>query len=309
MKKLILLIGLLLISTTAFAQNLPPSLDYWYLQTSDNIPIYVVEGGQGDSVIVLHGGWGADYSYLVPALRPLFDKYHFIFYDQRGSLRSPAPDSTISLQRFVQDLEDLREELGIKKVTLLSHSMGSILAYAYLRKYPQHVKGLVLTDPVPPKGVRDKSMERLKEWFKKRAQKEIKEEGLDKKHLSSREKTKKWKIRFAAANIYHLDRWPQMRGGGAFYSKGVAQAMYKNTPDSLFNGFKKVLIKYHKPSFVIVGDHDEIDFGLKVWPNLAKNIPNMELLILKNAGHCSWIDRPGKFHDYVDYALTQINKK
>ncbi len=41
----------------------------------------------------------------------LTDKYHFIFYDQRGSLRSPVPDSLISYENHIEDLELLRKEL------------------------------------------------------------------------------------------------------------------------------------------------------------------------------------------------------
>jgi pimeloyl-ACP methyl ester carboxylesterase len=316
MRKLILIL-FLFFPFSAFSQNLPSGLHDWYLHTNDSQKIYVAEGGQGansDSVIVLHGGFGAEYSYLVPALHPLFHKHYFIFYDQRGSLRSPAPDSTISMQRFVEDLNELRQEEGINKVTLLAHSMGTTLAYAYLSTYPRHVKSMILIGAIPPfkpkKATRlfKKSVQRMKKWAKPRIQKEWKEENLDRKNLTDKEHTKKWRIRFAGSNIYHIDRWRKMRGGHAFYNPKVAKFLLKNSGSSTVNLIRK-LKKYHKPIYVIMGDHDLGDFGLKVWPDLVKKIPNMHLLVLKNAGHNSWIDRPGRFHDYVDYALQQIHKK
>jgi pimeloyl-ACP methyl ester carboxylesterase len=312
-KKAILLSFLFLCNSSVFSQNLPTGLNDWYLYANDNNRLYVAEGGQGaksDTVIVLHGGWGAEYSYLAPAFRPLFDRYHFVFYDQRGSLRSPAPDSTISLQRFVQDLEELRQELGIDKVTLATHSMGSMLAYAYLQKYPDHVKGYLLIGPVPPKNeVSQESTKKVKAFGDSLAQIQFKEEGLAKDKLTDRERTKKWKIRFAAVNIYHIDRWRQMRGGHAFYNQGVVRPMYNNTPDSLWKGYVDTMIKYKKPIFVLIGDHDQVDFGLEVWPDFVKKIPNMELLKIKNASHAAWIDWPGKFQDSVNYALQQINNQ
>ena len=46
------------------------------------------EFGTGkDTVLVLHGGFGAEHSYMLTALRPLEKQYHFVLYDQRGSLR------------------------------------------------------------------------------------------------------------------------------------------------------------------------------------------------------------------------------
>ena len=318
MKKIFLLFSLFLISSSALSQNLPADLSDWYLFTNDDNRLYVAEGGEGaesDSVIVLHGGFGAEYSYMVPALRPLFDDYHFIFYDQRGSLRSPVPDSTITLKRMAEDLDGLRRESGIDKVTIVAHSMGSIVAYSYLRLYPEHVKGLVLLGPIPPfKSANEfqnrlkASNERLMPAIKKPRAQELKEEGLDKENLSDKERTNKWKIQFAAANIYHVDRWRQMRGGMAFYNGKVAQAIYRNSEENMFTGVLTMLKEQAKPSYVIIGDHEVVDFGLKVWPDVARDIPNMELLIMKDTGHLEWIDQPDQFRDNVKYALDEINR-
>lgn len=312
MKKFIYVILFLLGPSLVYSQNLNPNLDQWYLWTEDDTRLFVAEGGQGDSVIVIHGGWGAEYSYLVPALEPLFDQFHFTFYDQRGSLRSPAPDSTISLQQFVSDLEQLRQELGISKVTLLSHSMGSFLAYGYLKEHPDHVKGLALLSPVLPTGVnrekKKKSADKqFVEFAKANEKQELKEEGLlDKQNLSAKEQTAHWRIGYASGNIYRVDRWEQLKGGQAFYNPDIATLINKNTTDGLMNNFLDTLKSHSVPMYVIIGDHDLVDFGLSTWPDVAADIPHMDLLKIKKAGHNSWIDRPEKFNDYVKKALQQI---
>jgi pimeloyl-ACP methyl ester carboxylesterase len=57
-------------------------------------------------VIVLHGGWGAEHSYLLPAVRPLADTYRFVLYDQRGELQTPlVPPAKITYQSLVEDME------------------------------------------------------------------------------------------------------------------------------------------------------------------------------------------------------------
>jgi pimeloyl-ACP methyl ester carboxylesterase len=297
----------------ALAQKSAVELDQWYFWTSDDTRLYVAEGGAGDSVIVLHGGWGAEHSYLVPALQPLFDDYHFTFFDQRGSLRSPAPDSTVSLQRFVKDLDELRQELGLEKVTLLSHSMGSFFAYAYLKKHPEHVRRLALVSPVLPTGVNREKKKSADKKFVKFAkvneEQELKEEGLlGKQDLSGKEKTAKWQIGYASGNIYHIARWEQLKGGQAFYNPDVATLINKNTTSGLMNNFLATLKSNSVPINVIIGDHDLVDFGLSTWPDVAAEIPHMNLLKLENAGHNAWIDKPGKFIDYVEKALVDITE-
>src|SRR5712692_8127877 len=116
----------------------------WYLRTEDKAAeLYVREVGQGDPVIVLHGGWGSEHSYLLNAIKGLETQFRFIFYDQRGSLRSPCKLEFISQEKHVQDLETLRKELKLEKVTIVAHSMGTRLAMFYLQKYPDRVKTLV----------------------------------------------------------------------------------------------------------------------------------------------------------------------
>jgi len=74
-----------------------------------------------------------------------------LFYDQRGSLRSPCPDSLITVSKHIEDLETLRKELKINKLNLIAHSAGGYITMSYLEKYPKHVKGLILISPMWPK--------------------------------------------------------------------------------------------------------------------------------------------------------------
>ncbi len=139
-------------------------VNQWYMKTADEVVHYVAEFGTrsrpGNIVFVLHGGWGAEHSYLIPAIRPLADEYTFVLYDQRGSLRSPVnPPAKVTFSALVDDLDQLRQRLGQSKITLMAHSMGNHLAYGYLRAHPDRVDKLILVgatvpapfgDPRPP---------------------------------------------------------------------------------------------------------------------------------------------------------------
>src|SRR5687768_1976382 len=148
--KAFVLVALFAWPNHANAATVPQSKD-WFLSTgrwAEDPQLYVREVGHGSrTVVMLHGGWGAEHSGLVTAVRGLEDGRRFVLYDQRGSLRSPAPDESISFDRHVEDLELLRRELGLDRMVLVGHSMGAVLASAYATKYPTRIERLVLVSP------------------------------------------------------------------------------------------------------------------------------------------------------------------
>lgn len=128
-----------------------PGLNDWFLSTGNwqyDPQLYVRELGNGSEIIImLHGGWGGEHSGLIEAVKNLENQYRFIFYDQRGSLISPFPDSMITFTNHIEDLELIRKELNLEKLNIVGHSMGAVLASAYASKYPQHIKQLTLLAP------------------------------------------------------------------------------------------------------------------------------------------------------------------
>jgi len=130
--------------------NFDPGEHEWYLRNhEDSVDLYILEYGRGDdTVLVIHGGFGAEHSYLREAFEGLYDRFHFIFYDQRGSLRSPCPIEKISVDHHISDIEAIRKEFGIKRLNLFGHSNGSTLGVLYLSQYPNHVGTMVVTASV-----------------------------------------------------------------------------------------------------------------------------------------------------------------
>src|SRR3990172_6371204 len=100
------------------------------------------------AVIVVHGGPGLDYRYLLN-LQELSDEYYVVFYDQRGSGLSPRVEaSQPSLETSIQDLDRIVEHCGKGgTVSLVGHSWGGVLATAYVGRFPQKVAHLVVAEP------------------------------------------------------------------------------------------------------------------------------------------------------------------
>src|SRR5690625_4795070 len=95
------------------------SFSEWYLVRED-LEIFVKEIGTGrDTVLVIHGGFGANHDYMIDAVKGLEDRFHFVFFDQRGSLMSPIDKENLTFQKNVEDVEALIEALEVKDIKIL----------------------------------------------------------------------------------------------------------------------------------------------------------------------------------------------
>jgi proline iminopeptidase len=118
--------------------------------------IYYEVLGSGDAtpLIIVNGGPGFDHTYehVSSAWDVLAKKRRVIFYDQRGTGRSPATkDQTYTLADQIADLEDLRAHFGADRIELLGHSWGGYLVMAYAASHPEHIAHLIIVDSAAPK--------------------------------------------------------------------------------------------------------------------------------------------------------------
>ncbi|WP_139920468.1 alpha/beta fold hydrolase [Hymenobacter sp. DG01] len=120
------------------------------LLTSDSVQLFVQVAGKGTPCVFVHGGPGAgSYSFEKLGGNRLEDGLQMIYLDQRGSGRSASsPRKDYSMARMVQDLEELRQHLGLQKWVVMAHSFGGTIAMAYAAKYSERVQGLVLVNSV-----------------------------------------------------------------------------------------------------------------------------------------------------------------
>ena len=102
-------------------------------------------------VLLLHGGPGSTHEYLeaVDSYLPAAGVEYY-FYDQLGSGRSDRPDddSLWDLDRFVDEVEQVRGALGLERrnFVLYGQSWGGILAIEYALRHPAQLRGLVISN-------------------------------------------------------------------------------------------------------------------------------------------------------------------
>ncbi|MCX4744440.1 prolyl aminopeptidase [Kitasatospora sp. NBC_01287] len=132
----------------------PPTGPYSHgiLDTGDGNRVYYEQLGSPDGkpVLYVHGGPGAGtVSRPTRAWDP--ERYRVIRYDQRNCGRStphasdPAADMSLNTtQHLIDDMERLREHLGIERWLLNGASWGSTLILAYAQQHPERVTEIII---------------------------------------------------------------------------------------------------------------------------------------------------------------------
>ena len=298
------------VGRVAFAQAHVEANDEWYLPTPDGCRLYIYERGSGpDTVVVLNGGFGQDHTYMLPAFEAIEDRYRVIFYDPRGALRSPCPDSLITLQTHVDDLERLRAALGHSSINIAGHSMGTILAMSYLQQHPQRVRALALLGAIPARTYPEHEgttmasrMVQGRDTMRNRPAvlAELHKHGLDRDtaELTPKQRAHEAKIRLAGMAMYRVDRWRQLR---TFYSASAGAAAGRSVPQTY--DFTPAIAAHRCRVWVLIGDHDYVDYGLPEHRRWTAAVPNARLAVFRNAGHVLWLDDPPLFRRTLLEAL------
>ncbi len=281
--------------------------------------IYYKILGHGAPLLIVHGGPGASHDYFLPFLLPLARTNRLIFIDERGSGRSQKLDepSGYTVENMVEDVEDVRRELGLGKISLLGHSYGGVLAQAYALKYQQNLTHLVLASTFPSTA----GMNQVFVTMKKNMPAEVREQ-IDK---------------LEAQGLYgHGKPWEKNRYTEEYmklaWGDGYFPYLYGRHPDANYdplatgnnswelyremwgsNGefvidgnLKSVeyvdrLPTIKVPTLVIAGDHDEVDPSLS--KQMSEKIAGSKLVILSNSGHMTFVDQPIQFNQAVSQFL------
>jgi proline iminopeptidase len=95
--------------------------------------------------MVIHGGPGGDHTGFKPGMSPLTDTMQLVYFDHRGQGRSAASDpARYTLDENVEDMEALRQHLGLGPIVSIGTSYGGMVAMAHAARYPAAVAKLIL---------------------------------------------------------------------------------------------------------------------------------------------------------------------
>jgi len=265
--------------------------------------LYYREVGQGQPVIVLHGGMDLDHTYLLPDMDRLSDSYRLIYYDQRGRGKSDGnvQPEDVTIESEIEDLERLREYFGLESVAVLGHSWGGLLALEYAIRHPQCVSHLILMNTAPVS--HDHFLLYTQEWGRRRVPHEEKLQAL---RTSARYKegdpeavAELWRIYFSTTikQPEHLNRvnlsLPSFTKESVLRGRAIADRLSDQTWLRKEYNLIPQLKQLSNPTLVIHGDYDFVP--VEVAADIAQAMPRARLVVLEDCGHLSYLERPVEF--------------
>jgi pimeloyl-ACP methyl ester carboxylesterase len=136
------------------------------LTTADGRALHWAEAGAGPPLVCHPGGPGSSAAYF-GGLPELAAERTLLLLDPRGTGGSdrPADPAAYDLEDYAEDLEALRQEVGLERVDLLGHSHGGFVAMCWAGAHPDRVQRLVLASTAPrfTDAIREARMRRVAE--------------------------------------------------------------------------------------------------------------------------------------------------
>jgi pimeloyl-ACP methyl ester carboxylesterase len=103
--------------------------------------------GQGEPVLLLHGGPGISYDYLDQLAEELGPDYRIAAYQQRG-LEPSTLEGPFTLAQAIADVLAVLDELGWSRALIVGHSWGAHLALRVAAAHPRRLLGALAVDPL-----------------------------------------------------------------------------------------------------------------------------------------------------------------
>jgi epoxide hydrolase len=115
----------------------------------NGMTLHYVRGGAGPVVILLHG-FPEDWYAYHKVMPPLARKFTVVAVDLPGIGGSTGKPGGYAAADMADDVHQLQVQLHLEHAFLVGHDIGGMVAYAFVRRYPDALRGAMLLDaPVP----------------------------------------------------------------------------------------------------------------------------------------------------------------
>lgn len=270
--------------------------------SSGNSKLHYKTFGKGKPILIINGGPGMNcegFAFVAEELAKM--NYQAILYDQRGTGNSTVEkvnEETITMDLMVQDIENLRAHLKIKKWTIFGHSFGGIMASYYATKHPKAIDKIIFSSSG---GVNMKfttyGQKRLNDNLT-----QIERDSLNyyQNKIDAGDKsveTLKLRAKYLA-NAYVFNK-----KNAPIIAERLTQAKFEITK-LVFNDLFKINFdctekfkKFKQKVLVLQGENDII--STETAKEIAAAFPNSKLILMKNCAHYGWLDAKELYFDSI----------
>ena len=246
---------------------------------------------------LVHGGPGGDHTGFKPTFSPLSQKMQLVYFDHRGQGRSArGVKETYTLDNNVEDMEALRQYLGIGKIIVIGTSYGGMVALTYASRYPKQVSHLIAIVTVADFRFLERAQQNL-ELRGTPEQKAVAQRLWDGSFETEAQLREYFQV---TRSLYSVTTDPDAPPAKT-WDRAILSIDAINVA---FGGFlrsydvRDQLPKITAPTLVLAGRHDWIcppEFSEEI----AQAIPQADLRIFENSGHSIRIDEPEAMLDAI----------
>jgi len=255
--------------------------------------------GAGDAtpLLMLHGGPGAGSDYIAPLGEALAADRPVVFWDQLGCGRSDAPDDTSlwTLDRFVAEVDAVRDALGLDRIHLFGQSWGGWLAIEYMTRGTTGVGRLVLASTSASTREFTDAARLLIEALPEPHRTVLVEGGARGAYDTPAYAAAM--MEFYRRHLCRMDPWPAALQASIANLDGNAVYAYMNGPTEFdvigtLTTWDRTadLGRIDVPTLITVGRHDEIPPSCA--ETLRAGIPGARVVVLERSGHISHLEEP-----------------
>lgn len=273
------------------------------------------ERPNGQTALLLHGKnfCAATWEKTIAALSEA--GYRVIAPDQIGFCKSSKPEHyQFTLSQLAANTHALIERLGVKRLVVIGHSMGGMLAARYTLEYPVQIAALVLVNPIG-----------LEDWQAEG----VPYQTVDGWYQSELNTTFDSIKAYQRATYYNgewrddYERWARMLAG-MYAGPGRERVAWNQalTTDMVFT--QPVLYEFPQllaPTLVMIGERDTTAIGKQLAPPAAASrlgryaelgrrtvdrIPNARLIRFPELGHSPQVQAPERFNKVLLDSLAQL---
>lgn len=267
-------------------------------------------GAKNTPVIILHGGPGSSH-YSLQGLRILAEDRPVIFYDQLGCGKSDRPTDTSlwTIDRFVEELEQLKDALGLEEFHILGHSWGTTLAAAYYIAKPSGVKSILFSSPClsAPQWAQDQEVNRQK--LPQEVQDILKVH--EKNGTTDSEEYKEATEIFNKHFVCRLDPYPEfLKEGKKYKNPEVYNIMWGPSEFHVTGNLKDFdctshLKDFNIPTLYTCGRYDEAT------PNSTEYFssltPGSKFLVFEQSAHMPYLEEQEEYVSVVSSFLKSVD--
>lgn len=257
--------------------------------------------GEKPVLLMLHGFTGSNKTFQ-ESITHLEKHFSIVAPDLLGHGKTDSPDeiARYSIERIVEDIVTILQELKIMQCFVLGYSMGGRVATAFASAHPEMVRGLILVSSSP--GLAQKDLQESRVQADNRLADMLESEGI----ISFVDYWEKLAL-FASQEVLsdelkkriRLERLAQNPNGLAMSLRGMGtgkQPSYWNH-----------LADFTFPVLLMTGSLDE-KFE-KIAQEMQQLLPNSTHVTVQNAGHAVYLEQPNIFLSQLTNWLEVILKE